>query len=361
MKKEGKKKIALVGALGCGEATSSGQIIRTNIVRNALEKEYGASLLILVNTSTISKRPWEFMVSFLKMAFTCKDIMIILSINGMKRLWPVFSVLAKCFEKRIYNNVIGGNLLSHIAKHPKLAIYMKTFSINWVQSVKMQKDLESHGVYNTEWLPNAKPINILHKDEIIHNTEIPLRFCTFSRVSKSKGIELAINTIKDINSEAGKTLVTLDIYGKPDDDYIKEFESLQRTFPNFVHYGGVVPFDKSVETLKWYFMLLFPTTFYGEGFPGTIIDAYASGTPVLASDWNCNPEVILDGMTGLLYEHDKPEQLKEKLKWVLEHIGLVDAMRQNCIVEAEKYTMEKVYEIVFDRIETEGNRTHEYN
>lgn len=348
-----KSKIALVGALGDGGPTSSGQIIRTNIVKKVLEDKYGSEALVLVNTST---NPLKFAIAFLKMLFSCKDIMIIFSINGMKHLWPIFSFVAKVFKKRIYNNVIGGNLLTHLEKYPELAKHMKAFAINWVQSKKMQKDLEAYEVFNTEWLPNAKPIEILREEDLNKNTEFPLRFCTFSRVSKPKGIELAINTIKEINDTCGKVIATLDIFGKPDADYAEVFKTLQNSFPSYVRYGGVVPFDKSVETLSQYYMLLFPTTFYGEGFPGTVIDAYASGTPVLASDWSCNPEVITDGKTGILYDHTKPEQFCEKMKWVLSNVNKVDAMRKNCISEAEKYTMEKVYKIVFDRIEEEGKK-----
>ena len=351
-----KRKIALLGAMGDGKATSSGQIIRTNIIKNSLEEEYGSDAIVLVNTSAISKKPWRFIAAFWKMVFSCRDIMIILSINGMKRLWPLFSFMAKVLKKRVYNNVIGGNLLVHMEKYPQFAKYMRNFTINWVQSKRMQKELETYQVFNTEWLPNAKPIRIIKEEEITHIQEPPFHFCTFSRVSKPKGIELAIHAIKSINEEHKKVIATLEIFGKPDDDYLEEFEALIETFPSYIHYGGVVPFSESVETLSRFFMLLFPTTFYGEGFPGTIIDAYASGTPVLASDWNCNPEVIADGVTGILYDHTKPEELREKIEWALSNVDQVDAMKKNCIVEAEKYTMEKVYRIVFNRIEAEGKK-----
>lgn len=348
------ERIALIGALGNGEATSSGQIIRTTILYNELKRHYGESNIIVANTTLLSGRPLRFVLSFIKVILHTNRIIVILSINGMRRIWPILSFTAKVFKKKIFNNVIGGNLVASTNKYPELLKHMKTFEINWVQSVTMQKELAKRGVYNTEWLPNSKPISILRSEDIKKFQQFPLSFCTFSRVSKPKGIELAIEAITLINTKAGKELATLDVYGKPDDDYEKKFREVMSNVPEFICYKGIVPFDRSVETLKNYYMLLFPTTFNGEGFPGTIIDAYASGTPVLASSWSCNPELIIEGKTGLLYEYDRPEQLKEKIEWAIQHTDEVDSMRDACLNEAWKYTPEKVYPIIFNRIDNGG-------
>ena len=80
------------------------------------------------------------------------------------------------------------------------------------------------------------------------------------------------------------------------------FDELKDSFSACVHYGGLVPFYKSVEVLKNYFALLFPTYYEGEGFAGTLIDALAAGVPVIASDWRYNPEIVEDGMTGKIHK-----------------------------------------------------------
>ena len=60
----------------------------------------------------------------------------------------------------------------------------------------------------------------------------------------------------------------------------------------------------SVDVLKSYFFLLFPTKCPGEGIPGTIIDAYAAGLPVVSSLYPNFAEIIDEGVTGLGYEFD---------------------------------------------------------
>lgn len=347
------KKIALIGALGNGVSTSSGQIIRTTILYSEFKKKYGVKNIVICNTSLLLENPLIFVCNFLKACLGCRNIIVILSQNGMRTIWPVLSLMSKIFRKKIYNNVIGGNLLNLADKYPRFINYMKTFEVNWVQSVSIQKGLALKGVINTEWLPNSKPINILPLHELSCFEGLPYKFCTFSRISKPKGIELAIKAIKQINKENGKVLVTLDIYGKPDKDYEAQFKELMKEVPEYIKYGGVIPFDKSVETLRNYYMLLFPTTFDGEGFPGTIIDAYASGTPVIASSWHFNTEFVKDRETGIIYEYDQPEQLKERIEWAIQHTDEVNRMRYLCLNEAWKYTPEKVYPIIFKRIDNE--------
>lgn len=96
---------------------------------------------------------------------------------------------------------------------------------------------------------------------------------------KEKGIEDIIHAVEDINEKYGSKKFALDIYGQIDEGYRDSFESMIKKFPDYIRYCGTVPFDKSTEALKNYFALVFPTRFYTEGIPGTIIDAYASRCP----------------------------------------------------------------------------------
>ena len=56
------------------------------------------------------------------------------------------------------------------------------------------------------------------------------------------------------------------------------------------------------NVIKGYYMLLFPTHFTTEGIPGTIIDSYAAGVPVIASKWDGFNDVIDNGVTGIGYQ-----------------------------------------------------------
>ena len=143
-----------------------------------------------------------------------------------------------------------------------------------------------------------------------------------------KGIEDAIEAVITINEERKSVVYKLDIYGEISPEYKERFEMLRREFPPYIKYKGLVPYDRSVEILKNYFVLLFPTKlYYSEGVPGTIIDAYASGVPVIAAKWESFADVVDDGRTGIGYDADKPEELTLALRRIAENPQTINAMR----------------------------------
>ena len=174
---------------------------------------------------------------------------------------------------------------------------------------------------------------------------VPYPLCTFSRVMKEKGIEDAVNAVKRVNEQCGRTVYTLDIYGQVDPSQTEWFEKLKNQFPSYVRYGGLVPFDQSVETLKNYYALLFPTYYEGEGFAGTLLDAMAAGVPVIASDWKYNREIVNE-KNGVLFETQNVHDLTEKMM----SMQNIDSLKRNCLQEAKKYSSEAAIKAIMDRL-----------
>lgn len=344
------KKICVIGTVGFGEETSSGQIIRTRILVDSLREKYGASNTYLINTSNYKKRAFAIIRKTISSLWNCNVYIVILSGNGRKVFFPILCIFKKFFGKIILNNIIGGDYANSIKRNLKYIKWSNTFDVNWVQMASMKREIEKLGIKNVEVLPNSKPLHIVKKNnENISNDGI-FHFCTFSRVSKQKGIEIAIDTIETINKENGSIIADLTIYGKPDDEYQSIFEKKMQSVTEAIHYGGIIEYNKATEILSKYYCLLFPTTFYGEGFPGTILDAYASGLPVIASDWKYNSELIKTGETGYLYNYKDPNELKKRVMEAITKSEEVMRMRENCVKEAEKYVPENVMPIIFDKI-----------
>ena len=167
---------------------------------------------------------------------------------------------------------------------------------------------------------------------------------------REKGIEDAVKVVTAVNQSLGRVVFSLDIYGQVDENQTEWFESLQKTFPDFIRYGGLIPFDQSVETLKEYFALLFPTYYEGEGFAGTLIDAYSAGVPVIASDWKYNAELVNEEV-GYIYKTQDNAAFEDLLKLVAVDPMMILRKKKACLREAEKYKIENAVSVLLNRIE----------
>lgn len=348
------KKIGIIGHFGGKENILDGQTIKTKILHEELSKAIDWEIM-KVDTYYKKKNPVKLLIDTFKCLFSTKDIIVLLSGNGMKFYFPILSFFAQKFHTNIYHDVIGGNLDVYVSKYPKFKKYLNSFQINWVETAGMKEKLEKQGIENCEVMPNFKRLSIASIDISKQKFSEPYRFCIFSRVMREKGIEDAIDAIESINEEAGKEICSLDIYGRIDDGYVERFEKVLKQVTNAIQYKGMVPYDKSVEAIKDYYALLFPTYWKGEGFPGTIVDAFSAGLPVIATNWNCNGEIVDNGINGILYPNKKIETLKKAIEFLMSDQKLVEMMKKNCIKSANRFQPDKYIKDIISRIEIEKN------
>lgn len=173
--------------------------------------------------------------------------------------------------------------------------------------------------------------------------------CIFSRICEEKGIEEAMAAVTEINREFGEIVCLLHIYGPVASEFQERFTSCLKLSPE-VFYMGVVSPEQSVSVIKNYYALLFPTRTFTEGMPGTIIDAFCAGVPVIARAWASCEEMVIDGETGYTYSFDKPQLLKRRILDSLKDQNWLK-MRKNCLKKALEYDEKLVCEKIIGRIE----------
>lgn len=94
--------------------------------------------------------------------------------------------------------------------------------------------------------------------------------------------------------------------------------------------------------MSHYDVFLFPTYYKGEGFPGSVIDAYIAGLPIIASDWHFNKDVIKDGETGFIIPPQDEEALYKSMLSLIRDKTVLRQMRDNCLSEAKRYDVNNV-------------------
>lgn len=343
-KKTKLKKVGICGHFDGDNPTSSGQIIKTRIFTEELIRQFGKNQVMTVDSSGGVKAMPRMLKESWNLFKNCENIIFLPAYKGLRIFAPTYTFYNKFFHRKIHYVVIGGWLDRFIDKHKWLAGELRQFTGIYVETTTMRKALEKRGFKNVVVMPNFKNLEILKPEELLYTIEQPYKLCTFSRVMKEKGIEDAIAAVKAVNEESGHVVYSLDIYGQVDGGYKEKFGKLQELFPDYVKYKGVVPYDKSVKVLKNYFALLFPTQFYTEGIPGTIIDAYAAGVPVISSEWESFTDVIDDNVTGIGYEFANNEELIKVLENIAANPFLILSMKKNCLLKAEEFTAEQAIE-----------------
>lgn len=337
-----KKTVCVIGHFGFGENLLNGQTVKTKILAEELIRRYGENEVETVDTHGGIKALLKLPLVTFQALRRCRNIVMLPAHNGVKIITPILRFWNFFFRRRLHYAVIGGWLPSMLQQRRFLRAQLKRFSGVYVETQTMEMALRNLGFSNIVVLPNCKPLEILSPDALPGSVEEPYRLVTFSRVMRQKGIDTAVDAVKKINAEAGRTVYTLDIYGQVDENETEWFDGLCKDFPSFIRYGGLVPFTESGRVLKGAFALLFPTRFYTEGIPGTIIDAYAAGVPVISSHWESFSDIITDGVTGIGYDFSEENGLLRVLKAQCENPQTLIAMRENCLSAAERYLPENV-------------------
>lgn len=81
---------------------------------------------------------------------------------------------------------------------------------------------------------------------------------------------------------------------------------------------GFLPLPEILQRMRRARWLLVPSLWY-ENFPRTIVEAYACGLPVIASRLGVLPELVDEGVTGLLFEPGSAEDLARVMHWAETH------------------------------------------
>lgn len=331
-----KKKLSIIGHYGKGKTFLDGQTVKTKILTEELVLHYGGDKIGQVDTYGGKKALPKLILKTISALRQSESVIILPAHNGLRVFVPLLNFFNKIYKRKLFYVVIGGWLPTYLKDKKSLAKKLKKFNGIFVETTSMKNALKEMGFENVKVMPNCKKLQILKEEELVYPQGEPYKLCTFSRVMKEKGIEDAVNAVKSVNEELGKTVYTLDIYGQVDANQVEWFESLQQGFPEYIKYGGLVPFDKSVEVLKDYFALLFPTRFYTEGIPGTIIDAFSAGVPVIASKWESCEDVV-SCKDSITYRFADGEDLHQKLKYCIENIDEMNLCRKECLKSAKKF------------------------
>lgn len=153
-----------------------------------------------------------------------------------------------------------------------------------------------------------KPNFVEPAEKIVTYKERKNQFIYVGRLEEIKGIDVLLRAWSFLEKDAPKLLLC----GKgPLEKWAQTYINEQRL--ETVQMLGYVPNEQVRELISQSKALILPTQVY-EGFPMTIAESYACGTPVIGSDLGNTGSLIEHGKNGLKFKHTSPESLAEAIE-----------------------------------------------
>jgi glycosyltransferase involved in cell wall biosynthesis len=158
------------------------------------------------------------------------------------------------------------------------------------------------------------------------------------RLSVEKGIALLLSAWKQVGAR-----LPLKIVGTgPLEHDVREAAAVNAN----IEYVGQKSLEETYELMGRAFVLIFPSLWY-ETFGRSVAEAFAKGTPVIASNLGTMRTMILHQQTGLHFEPGNADSLCQQVEWLLSHLNERLEMRMAARREYEKcYSPECNYEMM---------------
>ena len=245
---------------------------------------------------------------------------------------PFIIPILKCYRTRLNIHAFGGHLHKRYNRLPsfyKWWLDITVFSCDLLnfetkEMVHFFKDVKKK---NTVWFPNCRRSVKDKLEEKVYKK----KFVFISRVIRYKGIYEILDVFKELGDH-----LSVDFYGPISDyDFLLQINNVEN-----ICYKGIVDPANVINVLQEYDVLLLPTYYPGEGYPGIIIEGFSIGIPVITTKWNSIPEIVDDGYNGLLIEPANSECLRKAVLSINQ--ANFDLMRSHAFESFNQFAIDKV-------------------
>jgi glycosyltransferase involved in cell wall biosynthesis len=250
----------------------------------------------------------------------------------------VLTQVCRLFRRPLVARVFGGSLCEVGARLSgwRLACYRSIMQADvvLVEMKQMLQELSEHFPESRfEWFANSRPLPSI-KDAVLPSSRKNHKHLIFSLISHVRA-EKGIYEI----GEAVKLLGERDdfevrLYGRLFGDVdLSRVEVSERV----KYYGELKP-EQVAEALKASDVVLLPSWYDGEGYPGTIIEAFTYGRPSIATNWKYIPEIASNEVNALLVAPKDVAALSEAMQGMLDDRDLLKRLADGARQSAQDFS-----------------------
>lgn len=250
---------------------------------------------------------------------------------------PVVWALCKIWRKPWILRVFGGafdQAYTSLSRTMKCLVRKTVLAanLNLFETNHLVQFFGKSAIAKIAWYPNSRPVPV-RQAYLNRESGCATKFVSLGLVTAVKGIREIIEA-----GERSGSSIQVDIYGPLSGDFTeRDFAGLRK-----VRYCGVLEPEKVSSTLQRYDVLLLPTYYGNEGYPGVILEAYSAGLPVITTKCGAIPEIV-DETSGILIDPRAPSQLLEAMTQLMTDQKLYQSLchgvvRKRAFFQSDRWT-----------------------
>jgi glycosyltransferase involved in cell wall biosynthesis len=254
----------------------------------------------------------------------------------LKSRYPTLVIVLGLVSKEArYREGVGWHFYSFFNRIAEKYIITKSKNIV-VETESIKKIVSKWTQANIYVVPSGVDFNKLQEIRSIPLSEKPDIFVA-SRLEKLKGIDLLIKATSIIINEFPSLRVFIAGTG-PDEKELKVLVK-RLNLENHIRFLGFISNEEKYQYYDACKFVVIPSRWDCQ--PIALFEAAASGKPVIASDMS-NPEIVIEGETGLIFKSENVNDLIDKMILLLKNPEVIEKIGKNAQENVKKYDWSEI-------------------
>lgn len=249
------------------------------------------------------------------------------------KVFPVKSIYHKCYRDSVFATL---PLALMIASNRLIGSYSE-YVTRYIALTDFARDkFIQAGLPEDKVVVKPNFLQITPKNDVDKENYVVF----VGRLKNEKGIWTLIKAWRNAQD------LKLKILG--DGELMNELQAYVDKYSLNVEFLGYCSQDKVIDVVRRALIQVIPSECY-EGFPVSVLEAFASKTPVIASDIGSLGEIIDNGKNGLLFKSSDHIDLIDKINYMIKNYDLMSDLVEQAYADFnDKYTAEANYKILVD-------------